>query len=255
MTQVRSVSVIRASFVLVSTLGLLRMGFAAAQASAQTIRITEPVEWRDNRAAPINPGQPVRIAGFVTHPGGVQRVLVNGEEAMVQVDRDFPDSFQFERVLPAANLPREITIRVVPRTGQPFEAKYAFQFPQLAPPPNPWGGFRFRAIAYGAAVIAGAVLSTRTTSETAEVCEQQAAGLDCFNRTTTEPASKGVGLGLIGAGAAGLLIDALLTSGRAKDARSEQGFLQPLPRVRLSVLKPAYMGRTPRTELFRFQVR
>ena len=256
---------IRRSIFLVGTvIGLIQLVLPLrSQLAAQTIRITEPVEWRDNRPTTVSAGQPVRVAGFVTHPGGVQRVLVNGEEAAFEADKDFPDSFHFERLLTPGTLRREIVVRIVPRTGQPFESKFELILPQPLPgrsdvqprgPSSPWKPFRLRALGYGALAAAGLGVSMMTKSETVEVCGNGPAGFDCVNRTTTKPSNQAVGLALLGVGAAGLVIDALVTSGKAKSAGSQQGYLQPLPHVRFSVATVTSTMFQPRAELFRISV-
>src|SRR5688572_26034971 len=64
--------------------GLVLMAVCVAErahAQRPNISITEPVEWREQpfKALQLAPGRSLRIAGSVTHPASVDRVLVNGK--------------------------------------------------------------------------------------------------------------------------------------------------------------------------------
>jgi hypothetical protein len=247
--------------------------FVLAQGvAAQVIGIVEPVEWRDGRAHAFQAGRSLRIAGLASHPGGVANVLVNGQQARLQADPDFPDSYNFEYVLAPENVTGEVVIVIVPRTGERFEQRYRVNMPAAAPPTrtetpqrqiepqiqqagNPWGGFKVRGILYGVAAAGGLALTQLTKSETSEVCEQVQNGFDCFNRTETKPAYKGPGLALAGVAGVALVIDALLTSRKANspvdggDNGSENGAF----RIELPNLQPSPDG--ARLELLRIRFR
>lgn len=250
-------------------IGLLSVTGAAA---AQSITIVDPPQWREEQVVVMETRTVLRIAGFVSHPDGVARVLVNGMEATLTPDPDFPDSFTFEISIPPDSLTPSVTIAVVPRTGDTMTRSFSIRMP---PPPaaaagqqaggirpapetgqpsqgmaggSPWSGFRTRGIFYAAAVAGGIVLLQRETSETAEVCRQVGGGQDCFLQTTTEPASKGLGLAVAGAGAGLLIIDAILTSrkgggsgpvgGNDDGLRIEAPAITPtLSRIRLDLLR------------------
>jgi hypothetical protein len=255
--------------------GLLAILLTVALAEglvAQVIGIVEPVEWRDGRAHAFQAGRSLRIAGLASHPGGVTNVLVNGQQARLQADPDFPDSYNFEHVLAPENVTGEIVIVIVPRTGERFEQRYRVNMP-AAPPPrtetpprpaepqiqqagNPWGGFKVRGILYGVAAAGGLALTQLTKSETSEVCEQVQNGFDCFNRTETKPAYKGPGLALAGVAGVALVIDALLTSRKAKspvDGGPDDGSEGGAFRIELPNLQPSPEG--ARLELLRIRFR
>lgn len=219
---------------------LFGLAFGTAAASAQSITIVDPPQWREEQVVVMETRAVLRVAGFVSHPNGVARVLVNGLEAMLSPDPDFPDSFTFEINVPPDSLTPEITISVVPRTGEAMTRSFELRVPPrsgqaagqpaaaiqpAAPSPestqlrvggNPWSGYRTRGILYGAAVIGGVVLMQLEKESTSEVCRAVGSGQDCFIQTRTEPSAKGVGLALAGAGAGLLIVDAILTSRKAR---------------------------------------
>ena len=212
-----------------------------AVARAQVIRIVDPPQWRDSRPVTMQARAAFRIAGFASHPGGISRVLVNGVAATLQADAEFPDSYSFERSIPVDSLTSTITISIEPRSGAAYVQTYTLELPAAQPPagnrvpprnpttqaqrvgPNPWGGFKIRGILYGVAVVGGLALSQLEKSETSEVCLQTGGGFDCFNRTTTSPSYQGLGFAAAGGAAAVFIIDAILTSKKAKSATGPTG--------------------------------
>lgn len=250
-----------------------QIGLAAGSgASAQSITIVDPPQWREEQVVVMETRTVLRIAGFVSHPGGVARVRVNGLEATLRQDPDFPDSYTFEINIPPDSLKAAVTISVEPRTGEAMTRTFAIQMPppvgaaraggpirpaaaagpgepeQIRGIANPWGGFKKRGILYGAAIAGGVVLSQLVTTETSEVCRTVGGGQDCFNQTRTEPSYQGLGLAAAGAGAGLLIIDAILTSRKAKSVSGpgsdDAGFhveapaLTPtLNRIRLDLLR------------------
>src|SRR5262245_33932686 len=84
----------------------------AASLQAQMLRITEPAEWKDGRPAIIKPGQSMRVAGTATHPAGVLKILVNGQEAFLEPDRDYPEIFRFEKLLSPSTELRTVSITI-----------------------------------------------------------------------------------------------------------------------------------------------
>jgi len=251
---------------------LFALVLGTGAAAAQSITIVDPPQWREQQVVVMETRTVLRIAGFVSHPNGVARVLVNGLEATLRPDPDFPDSFTFEINIPPDSLTPSVTISVEPRNGETMTRSFSIQMPptpgaaarqqagQLRPTPaagepeqgpmgpNPWGGFKTRGIFYAAAVAGGIVLLQRESTETAEVCRQVGGGQDCFIQTTTEPASKGLGLAVAGAGAGLLVIDAILTSRKsggggavgsdADGLRIEAPAITPtLSRIRLDLIR------------------
>ncbi|MGH7466796.1 MAG: hypothetical protein ACRENP_02315 [Longimicrobiales bacterium] len=215
-------------------LGIALLAPLGSELHAQVILITEPVEWKDGKPLVIRTGQSIRIAGTVSHPAGVLRVLVNGQEAFLQADRDYPDLFRFEKVVVADNSTREVVISIVPRTSQPYRRTYGLEGTgptieasrvdsvrspvQPGPQRNPWKGFTLRAIGYAALGAGGAALTIMKKDETSEVCTPTGGGVDCVMRTEQKTPYRTVGLGLAGAAVAGLIIDAVITSGKARSA-------------------------------------
>jgi len=197
---------------------------------AQSILITEPVEWREGRSIVVVRGKSVRVAGTATHPGGISKVLINGREVAIRQDKDFPDYFEFERVFAADSVTAEVTIRLMPVSGQPFEKRYPATLPTgpivvagggVKPPPPPppkvnaWGAFKRRGILYGAAVIGGGVMATMSKTESAVVCFAVGAGQDCVDRKTTSKPYGAAGGALVGGAVLVTIVDAMLTSRRA----------------------------------------
>jgi hypothetical protein len=255
---------------LVALFGLM---LGAGAANAQSITIVDPPQWREEQVVVMETRTVLRIAGFVSHPSGVARVLVNGLEATLRPDPDFPDSFTFEISLPADSLKPTVMISVEPRTGEAMTRSFTVQMPPAANAGgqgggavrptagrtdstqvirgggSPWSGFRTRGIIYAAAVTGGIVLLQRETSESAEICRAVGSGQDCFIQTTTKPASKGLGLAVAGAGAGLLVIDAILTSRKPRSSagpaggdnagfRLEPPALRPsLDRIRLDLIR------------------
>jgi hypothetical protein len=230
-------------------LALGSAGEAGAQAGAPYLYISQPEEWRDGRSAIVPAGRSITIKGVAGHPSGVLRVLVNGEEAVMQQDPEYPDLYNFEKVVTAADTARVVVIRIVPRTSEPFERRYSVEppagrgmavpprdsaaRPRATPPPppagageqlpNPWRGYRMRGIAYGLAAAGGAALTVVKKSETSEICEQRPAGSDCFFRTEESPAYQAPGLALIGGAVLAAVVDGLMTSRRAAAAARTSG--------------------------------
>jgi len=218
---------------------VLVLAFAGSRSvHAQSILITEPVEWREGRAITVVKGKSIRVAGTATHPGGLSKVLINGREVPIKQDKDFPDYFEFERVFLPDSVPAEVTIRLMPVSGQPFEKRYAAT--PAAPtivatrpdttrartePPKPlrtnaWGPFKRRGILYGAAVIGGGVLVTMSKTDNAVVCFPVGAGQDCVDRKTTSKPYAAAGGAVIGAAALVMIVDALRTSRSANQTAS-----------------------------------
>jgi hypothetical protein len=217
----------------VFTLGLAVLALSIAEpADAQrpTISITEPVEWREQPFKPLQlvAGRSVRIAGSVTHPASVDRVLVNGKQALLVPDATTTDTWDFEVFLPPDSIGKEVTIIIVPKTSQRVENRFpgspdALQSmpvkqPEVGEPRvgNPWSGFKKRGALYGVVAAGGAYLAVKTSEESSVVCRNVGTGRDCFDRVETKAGSRGVGLGLAGAAIAGFVIDAVITSGKAK---------------------------------------
>lgn len=224
--------------VLVTLIGLL----IPAAAQAQVLRIVDPPQWRESRPFTMQSRAPLRIAGFVSQAGGIERVLVNGVPAMLEADTNFPDSYNFERIVPVDSVSSQFTITVEPKRGDSWSRSFTIEVSTRpveraeTPPPagqqaagsqlrgsNPWGGFRKRGIIYGVAAVGGLVLSQLEKSDTQEVCEQTSAGFDCFNRTTTEPSYQTVGFAAAGGALAILVIDALLTSKKSGSPAAATG--------------------------------
>jgi hypothetical protein len=228
---------------------LLAAGVVVSRAGhAQSIRITEPIEWRGGQALTLVPGRPIRIAGSVQDSAGVARVLINGRDASLKQDPVYSDFYEFERILSADSITKQVTIRVVAKDGRTFERQYLTEGAAVAqttptsaapkdtatrrtvpvtavgpattaPPamrPNVWGPFRLRGIGYGAAAAAGAVLFGMSKSETSEVCSQSSGGFDCVNRTEVSKPYQGAGFALLGGAAVALVIDAVLTTRKDK---------------------------------------
>lgn len=221
-----------------------------AVAQDPNVRLSEPQAWRDGQTLVVAAGQTVRIRGFAFHPGGVREVLINGAAATLVPD---PPIVRFEHVMVADPQRRDVTVAVVPVSGQRYEVRYAISFPVTAPatppvtppvtlpvsPPvtlperererepaittgapdarigNPWGGFKVRAILYGAAAVGGAVLGMGTSSSSVEECRGPATSQDCFLVTTEKP-SFAAGMPVAGVAIAAALLDFAMTSRRAK---------------------------------------
>jgi hypothetical protein len=240
--------------------------------TAQTILITEPVEWRDGRPAILKPGQSLRVAGTVSHPSGVLKVLVNGQDAFLQPDANYPDLFRFEKILVATNTTRDVTIAIVPRTSQQYARTYgvnneaalrsAESTGATAAPAanangaqelhgNPWKPFKLRSIGYVAAAGGGAALAFITKTETKEVCGPSGGGIDCVNRTESKAAYRVPGLALAGAAMAGLVIDAVITSGKSKRSSTVPPSEDERSGFKLEALHLAPTASGTRIELFR----
>ena len=219
----------------VFTLGLALLALSAvdrANAQRPNISITEPVEWRETPFKPLQlvAGRSVRIAGSVTHPASVDRVLVNGKQALLVPDASTTDTWDFEVFLPPDSIGKEVTIVIVPKTSQRVESRFPGSPDTTYPVKtaggggdvgqprvgNPWGGFKKRGALYGVLAAGGAYLAVKTSEESSVVCRNVGTGRDCFDRVETKAGSRGVGLGLVGAGIAGFVIDAVITSGKAK---------------------------------------
>lgn len=98
--------------------------------------------------------------------------------------------------------------------------------------PNPWGGFRIRALGYGATTAVGAFLAMKE-SEPREVCE---AG-DCWNVTVKK--NEKLGLGLVVAAAAAGVLDMTMTSRKAKALQTTYAATAGVqPRERISLRLP-----------------
>jgi hypothetical protein len=229
---------VRARFsLLLLAAALLMPAPASSQAGRPYLLISQPEEWRDGRPAIVPAGRSVTIRGVAGHPSGVLRVLVNGDEATMQQDPQYPDLYNFEKVITAGAEPLQVMISIVPRNSERHDRTYSIQPPggnrALPPPamptggseqlPNPWSGFRKRGLLYGIAAGGGVVLALRKQSSTSEVCEQTPGGSDCFSRTEEEPATLVPGLALIGGAALGFIIDGMVTSRKAARIRSTGG--------------------------------
>jgi hypothetical protein len=212
----------------------------AAAGQAQTpdpvLRLTEPQEWRGGGTVTVAAGATVRVRGVASHPGGVARVLVAGQEATLRPDPEFPELVNFEAVVEARQA-GPVVMRIVPRTGQPFERQFPLQLSQAPAAPaarpatperaqslsNPWGGFRLRGALYAAAAVGGVVLAMKETTKTSESCRPVTGGIDCFLRTETSAPTQSAGFALVGVAVGGLILDAVLTSKRARGAAGGQG--------------------------------
>jgi hypothetical protein len=193
-------------------IGFITSLLTPALLHGQRISILEPEAWRDLRSAPVELGQPLRVAGTATHPNGIARVVVNGVEATLTPVG--PTASRFVRVMPADSLAEQIVITLFPRTGDPFEQRYSLTLPTPVPPPttavrnpanvqtptpqvatNPWRGFTFRSIGYGAVAAGGLVLSGD---------------------------NEGVGYALVGVAVTAFVIDLVVTSRKAKRGSTPQ---------------------------------
>jgi hypothetical protein len=215
-------------------LAITLLAASGAELQAQVILITEPVEWKDGKPLVIRPGQSIRVAGTVSHPAGVLRVTVNGQEALLQADKDYPDLFRFERILVPDNSTREVVIAIVPRTSQQYRRSYGLESTGPEPvaaggdsvrapvqpgvPRSPWKGYTIRGIGYGAVAAGGVALALMKKDETSEVCTPTGGGVDCVMRTEQTTPNRTLGLALVGAAAAGFILDAVITSGKARSA-------------------------------------
>jgi hypothetical protein len=179
---------------------------ARSDLSAQAIRIVEPTEWRDLRAATLEANQPLRILGSASHTSGVVRVLINGTE--ITLARESPTFGRFEKVFQPGEVPSEIIIVVVPRTGQQIEQRFTVnvtapvQTPVTTVPPpaatqtpapvldNPWRPFTYRSLGYGAMAAGGVVLLSGD--------------------------SQGAGYALVGIAVTAFVVDLVMTSRKAK---------------------------------------
>ena len=186
---------------------------ARSDVSAQAIRIVEPTEWRDLRAATLEANQPLRILGSASHTSGVVRVLINGTE--ITLARESPTFGRFEKVFQPGEVPSEITIVVVPRTGQQIEQRFTVNVaapvqapvPTVPPPTatvqtpapqldNPWRPFTYRSLGYGAMAVGGVVLLSGD--------------------------SQGAGYALVGIAATAFVVDLVMTSRKAKRGSSPE---------------------------------
>src|SRR5215831_7105506 len=98
-------------------------------AAAQTILITEPVVWRGGQPLTVTTQKSVRIAGSVTHPAGVARVLINGKEATTRPAQDDPEFIEFERTFPTDSLTADMSVAIVAKDGQRFEKRFSVVLP------------------------------------------------------------------------------------------------------------------------------
>jgi hypothetical protein len=259
-------------------IGLLALCGFGRPVAAQSIRVTEPAPWMNGRLLTVAFGDSVRVIGTVNHPGGVRHVLVNGRQVAVRAAPDFPGLFDFDHVIVVDSALREFSIAVVPPTGEPFAQRYAIEVtgvpaPRPTVPPvtvvdppvrearpdsvrqpiplsNPWKPFRVRGLLYAVAAGAGVGLSMMEKTDSAEVCQ---AG-DCVIRRETKASYQSIGLGLAGVGVAGLIVDALMTSRRAKAITNGSQSIGNRGEFYIDVLKPIGYG-TARWQLFQVQYR
>ncbi len=233
-------------------LGLLAAGTAPASAQTpdQYLVLTKPSGWQRGQAIEVPPGATVEIEGFVAHPAGVSRVLVDGIPATLEVDPAGP--VHFVAKVTAGARAKQVVITVEPKASRAFSRSFALGVagsgsgaatPASAPatavaaapssaarsdtatraaPPrsiggrsSPWRPYGFRSVGYAGALGAGVFLATKQTTDQSVVCTTTTAGQDCFNRTQTKKPTVGVGLGLAGAAAGIAILDAVLTSHRA----------------------------------------
>jgi hypothetical protein len=243
---------------------------ARSRAQVQPILITEPVQWRAGSAAQVTQGKALRVAGSVTHAAGVAKVLVNGREASLRQDPEYPDYFLFETQLPFDAITREVVVTLVAKDDRRIEQRFAVTGlggPEPAagngaalghqepPPVHSWRPFALRSLLYGAGMAAGAVLSAKSTSSTTELCTQGTGGSDCVNRTETRRPNQAIGVGLVSAGAAMFVIDALMTKRRAGSARAPEPTVALGPsRLSLAMPTATMTGSGVRVDLFRFEL-
>jgi hypothetical protein len=227
--------------------------------SAQVILINEPVVWREGKALTVAPGQSLRVAGAASHPDGVSKVLVNGREAVVKADSDFPDLFRFETQI-VADTAREVTIDVILKSGKEWSRSYRVDpsapaaagqaanvgFVPLSTPesprdqpsrPNAWEGFRMRSVGYGLAAAGGLVMAAYQKKDR---CVPTGNGTECVWHTRA--AYRGAGLAVAGAAVAALAIDAMVTSSKARQdaARPSDSDQGRLDLAVLQVSEPAF---------------
>jgi hypothetical protein len=192
---------------LVPCISLITLALTAASAFGQAILVTEPLEWRSKQALSTIPGSTLRIAGSVTHPAGVSKVLVNGQEATIRVDQTSPDYFVFERSIEIYGNSSQVTITVVPPSGAPYSKQFdilksaldaAVQQgtikaagPSEVSSANPWRPLQLRSIAYGAAAVGGVAIGVANSG------------------------SRSVGFAVAGAAVVAFAIDAIITSRHA----------------------------------------
>jgi hypothetical protein len=220
---------LRVTFLLVC---MMAAGFgpAAAQGSDPII-LTEPDAWSRGRSLSVTEGDTIRVRGVATHTSGIARVLINGVEAELRRDPAFPNLVDFSGVAIAAAGSTGATITLVPVSGTPVEQRFALEVAAAARPPmrpqpvrppaqpsggNPWRSFGLRGVGYGVLAAGGVALTMRTKTESSERCEQVGSGQDCFLRVEETPQYRSAGLALIGVAAAGFVIDAFMTSRRAR---------------------------------------
>ncbi|NJD09568.1 MAG: hypothetical protein FIB01_03665 [Gemmatimonadetes bacterium] len=237
-------------------LALLALPAPAPAQVAPLIFITEPAEWQAGKPIVIPAGKTVRVTGVVSHPSGVVKVLVDGEEADVEPDPSGTDLFKFEKVITAGTKAREISVTIVPKESQNFTKKFGLELQPGAAPPARDTTAAKPPTQPVTPPVAPPVTPPRDTARAAPTPEtpQQlglpnpwkgftmraigygglaAAGAyfmtktttsnsvvctggDCFNREETKASGKGLGLALIGVGVAGAVIDGIMTSGKAK---------------------------------------
>jgi hypothetical protein len=228
----------------------------AGEARAQTVLITEPTEWRSNRAVVLVPGRAVRIAGSVSYPGGIAKVLVNGGQALLRADDDDPNFILFERTLEAGSIGPVVTIAFEAPNGVHFERRYSVTTSNGAPAAdvmvsNPWRPLRLRAIAYVAVAAGGVALALASRNPTTD-CRQVGGGTDCF-QSQSNTAYEVTGYAVAGAAAAAFLIDAIITAHRADAAPAQSASTQ---RSRLELfplsITPSPSSRGAKVELVRF---
>lgn len=94
-----------------------------AQTPGQLIVITEPQDWQEGRAIVVPAGQSLRIVGWVTHPAGVLRVLVDGQPAHTQTDAS--GLVKFDAVVTAGASAKDVVVLVEPKASKPFSRTFS----------------------------------------------------------------------------------------------------------------------------------
>jgi hypothetical protein len=94
----------------------------ALRAQEAYVRIIEPVEWRDGRAHAVVPGRAIMVRGVAYHPAGIERILINGEPALLTPD---PPLTAFEKVVTAGTELTEVSVQVLPRASEGIVRTYS----------------------------------------------------------------------------------------------------------------------------------
>jgi hypothetical protein len=94
----------------------------ALQAQEAYVRIIEPVEWRDGRAHTVVSGRAIMVRGVSYHPAGIERILINGEPALLTAD---PPLTAFEKVVTVGAELTEVRVQVLPHAGEGIARTYS----------------------------------------------------------------------------------------------------------------------------------